>query len=151
MPPSVSNPDAHRSASPDAAVAFSRVSVAGEGVPILHNVTASARRGGCTAKIGTNCSSLLALVVMFSAWTVGILLVTALLIVPAAAARNFARSVDSMFWLGMLTSISAAIADLLVSSQDLARTATGPTIVLCGFAWFLASQVVATLRRRGAR
>lgn len=96
-------------------------------------------------------AGLLALVVMFSVWAVGVLLVTALLIVPAAAARNFARSAGSMFWWSLLISITAAVAGLLVSAQDWARTATGPTVVLCGFVWFLASQVVATFRRRGAR
>ena len=96
-------------------------------------------------------AGLLALVVMFSVWAVGVLLVTALLIVPAAAARNFARSAGSMFWWSLLISITAAVAGLLVSAQDWARTATGPTVVLCGFVWFLASQVVATFRRRGTR
>ena len=96
-------------------------------------------------------AGLLALVVMFSVWAVGVLLVTALLIVPAAAARNFARSAGSMFWWSLLISTTSAVAGLLVSAQDWARTATGPTVVLSGFAWFLASQVVATFRRRGAR
>ena len=96
-------------------------------------------------------AGLLALVVMFSVWAVGVLLVTALLIVPAAAARNFARSAGSMFWWSLLISTTSAVAGLLVSAQDWARTATGPTVVLCGFAWFLASQAVATFRRRGTR
>ena len=56
-----------------------------------------------------------------------------------------------MFWWSLLISITAAVAGLLVSAQDWARTATGPTVVLCGFAWFLASQAVATFRRRGTR
>lgn len=96
-------------------------------------------------------AGLLALVVMFSVWAVGVLLVTALLIVPAAAARNFARSAGAMFWWSLLISATSAVAGLLISAQDWARTATGPTIVLCGFAWFLASQAASTLRRRGTR
>ena len=43
-------------------------------------------------------AALLALVVMFSVQAVGVLLVTAMLIVPAAAARNLARSAGAMFW-----------------------------------------------------
>ncbi|MGL4462126.1 MAG: metal ABC transporter permease, partial [Planctomycetia bacterium] len=43
---------------------------------------------------------LLALVVMFSIQAVGVLLVTALLVVPAAAARSVARSAGSCFWWG---------------------------------------------------
>lgn len=93
-------------------------------------------------------AGLLALVVMFSVWAVGVLLVTALLVVPAAAARNFARSAGPMFWWAMLVSISSAIAGLLISAQDWAATATGPTIVLCGFAWFLVSQIIVRVRRR---
>ena len=54
MPPSASNPDAPRNAPPDAAVAFSRVAVAVEGVSILDEVTASVPRGGCTAVVGPN-------------------------------------------------------------------------------------------------
>lgn len=54
MPPSASIPDASRTASPDAAVAFSRVAVAFEGVSILDDVTASVPRGGCTAVVGPN-------------------------------------------------------------------------------------------------
>ena len=54
MPPLASIPDASRNASPNAAVAFSRVSVAFEGVSILDDVTASVPRGGCTAVVGPN-------------------------------------------------------------------------------------------------
>lgn len=93
-------------------------------------------------------AGLTALVVMLSIWAVGVLLVTALLIVPAAAARNFARSAGAMFWWAMLVSVTSAVAGLLVSAQAWARTATGPTIVLCAFVWFLASQVVTMWRRR---
>jgi len=95
-------------------------------------------------------AGLLALVVMFSVWAVGVLLVTALLIVPAAAARNFSASMRAMFWWAMLISVSSAVAGLLISAQDWARTATGPTVVLCGFAWFIVSYAVATSRRRFA-
>jgi len=96
-------------------------------------------------------AGLTALVVMFSIWAVGVLLVTALLIVPAAAARGFARSAGSMFWWAMLVSITSAVAGLLVSAQNWARTATGPTVVLCAFVWFLVGQVFAASRKRGAR
>jgi zinc transport system permease protein len=96
-------------------------------------------------------AGLMALVVMLSIWAVGVLLVTALLIVPAAAARNLARSAGAMFWWAILVSATSAVAGLLISAQDWARTATGPTVVLCGFAWFLVSQVVVTARRRTAR
>lgn len=94
-------------------------------------------------------AGLLALVVMLSIWAVGVLLVTALLIVPAAAARNFARSAGAMGWWALVISVSAAVAGLLVSAQPWARTATGPTVILCGCVWFAFSLLVSALRARG--
>lgn len=96
-------------------------------------------------------AGLVALVVMLSIWAVGVLLVTALLVVPAAAARNLARSTGGMFWWAILVSTISAVVGLVISAQGWARTATGPTIVLCGFAWFLVSHAVAVNRRRVAR
>jgi len=96
-------------------------------------------------------AGLLALVVMLSVWAVGVLLMSALLIVPAAAARNFARSAGHMFWWAILVSTTSAIAGLLISAQNWARTATGPTVVLCGFAWFIVSYAVAAARRQARK
>ncbi|HBF33121.1 TPA: ABC transporter [Candidatus Sumerlaeota bacterium] len=75
-------------------------------------------------------AALLSLVVMFAVWAVGVLLVTALLIVPAAAARNLARTAGAMFWWALGISWIAAVAGLLISAQPWARTATGATVVL---------------------
>lgn len=47
---------------------------------------------------------------MFSVWAVGVLLVTALLIVPAATARNLARTAGGMFWWSILVSVTSAVA-----------------------------------------
>jgi zinc transport system permease protein len=93
---------------------------------------------------------LLALVVIASVEAVGVLLVTAMLIVPAAAARNFARCAGSMFWWALLVGVTSSAAGLLLSAQDWARTATGATVVLCACAWFAASAVAGRLRDRGA-
>lgn len=92
-------------------------------------------------------AGLLALIVMFAVQAVGVLLVTAMLIVPAAAARNVARSAGAMFWWAMLVSLSSAVGGLLISAQDWARTATGATIILVACGWFFLSLVVASLRR----
>lgn len=93
-------------------------------------------------------AGLLALVVMFSVQAVGVLLVTAMLIVPAAAARNVSRSAGGMFWWAMLVNISSAITGLIISAQDWARTATGATVILVACGWFLASMVVSALWRK---
>ena len=92
-------------------------------------------------------TGLLALIVMFAVQAVGVLLVTALLIVPAAAARNLARSAGAMFWWALLISLSSAVAGLLISAQDWARTATGATIIIVACGWFLLSMIAANLRR----
>lgn len=92
-------------------------------------------------------AALLSLVVIFSVWAVGVLLVTALLIVPAATARNFSTSAGAMFWWALIVSISSAVSGLLISAQDWAGTATGATIILIAFGWFLLSSIFSFLRR----
>ena len=96
-------------------------------------------------------AGLLALVVMFSVWAVGVLLVTALLIVPAATARNLARTAGGMFWWSLLVSVTSAVAGLVLSAQEWAGTATGATVVLVSCGWFLLSAVLAAIRGEGRR
>lgn len=93
-------------------------------------------------------SGLLALVVMFSVWAVGVLLVTAMLIVPAATARNLARSAGGMFWWALLVGTSSAFAGLTLSAQEWLATASGATIILVACCWFGASLFVAEARGR---
>jgi zinc transport system permease protein len=81
-------------------------------------------------------AGLLALIVMFSVRAVGVLLVTAMLIVPAASARNLANSAGAMFWWALLVSVTSAVTGLLVSAQPWAGTATGATIILIACGWF---------------
>jgi zinc transport system permease protein len=90
---------------------------------------------------------MLALVVMFSVWGVGVLLVTAMLVVPAAAARNLARSAGGMFWWALLISVSSATAGLVLSAQEWMNTATGATIILISCVWFLFGALFAGRRR----
>ena len=96
-------------------------------------------------------AGLLALVVMFSVWAVGVLLVTALLIVPAATARNLARTAVGMFWWSILVSVTSAVAGLVLSAQEWAGTATVATVVLVSCGWFLLSAVLAAIRGEGRR
>ena len=83
--------------------------------------------------------ALLSLVVIFCVKAVGVLLVTALLIVPAAAARNFTQSSGKMFWIAILIGLGSGIAGLLLSAQDWAGTAAGAAIVLCACVVFVLS------------
>jgi zinc transport system permease protein len=91
-------------------------------------------------------AGLLSFVVIFSVWAVGVLLVTAMLIVPAAAARNLARTAGGMVWWALLVSTTSAVVGLLISAQDWARTATGATVILVAFGWFLVSTGVNLFR-----
>ena len=95
-------------------------------------------------------AALLSLVVIYSVWAVGVFLVTAMLIVPAATARNLARSAAGMFWWALLVGLTSAVAGLLVSAQPWANTATGATIVLCASVWFVVSLALSAARRSTA-
>lgn len=81
-------------------------------------------------------AGLTALVVMFAVRAVGVLLVTALLIVPAAAARHFARTAGGMFWWAQGISVTSGVAGLLLSAQPWMATASGATIILVTCLWF---------------
>jgi zinc transport system permease protein len=96
-------------------------------------------------------AGLLSLVVIFAVWAVGVLLVTALLIVPAAAGRNFANSAGNMFWWALLVGWTSAVAGLVISAQPWAGTATGATVILFAFGWFMVSHVFAAIRKTVAR
>ncbi|MDO9263382.1 MAG: metal ABC transporter permease [Desulfosalsimonadaceae bacterium] len=91
-------------------------------------------------------AGLLALIVMFSVRAVGVLLVTAILIVPAATARNLSRTAGGMFWWALFVSVSSAISGLVISAQPWANTATGATIILVACLWFAVSAIVAFAR-----
>ena len=92
-------------------------------------------------------AGLLSLIVMFAVRAVGVLLVTALLIVPAATARNLAHTAGGMFWWAIFTAATSAIAGLVLSAQDWMGTATGATIILASCLWFTVSIFVAARRR----
>lgn len=87
---------------------------------------------------------LLAVVVTCALPWIGILVINALLILPAAAARNLARNTAQFFGWSVAASLVAGIAGLFVSFY--ASTATGATIVLVAMAIYL----LTLLRRRGS-
>lgn len=92
-------------------------------------------------------AGLLSLTVMFSVWSVGVLLVTALLVVPAATARNLAKSAASTFWWAVAVNLSSALLGLILSAQPWLGTATGATIILIACGWFICSLPVAWKRQ----
>ena len=80
---------------------------------------------------------LLAMVIALSMKIIGILLITSLLIIPAATARRFARSPESMALLSSGFGALAVTGGLLISLQW--DTPSGPSVVVAAFALFLAT------------
>ncbi|WP_171054552.1 metal ABC transporter permease [Roseovarius arcticus] len=87
----------------------------------------------------------LAIVVAVAIKVVGALLITALLIIPAATARPFARTPEGMAVAATLLAMTAAWAGLHASYA--LDTPTGPTIVCVSAILFAGSSVIAALRR----
>jgi zinc transport system permease protein len=79
-------------------------------------------------------SIIIAVIVMFSVKWVGILIINALLILPAAASRNIASNVREYHLFSVLISLFSGILGLLLSYYM--STATGPTIIILAAAIF---------------
>jgi len=85
-------------------------------------------------------SLVVALVVTTAIRAVGILLVTALLVVPAAAARNVAKGAAGAFWTAIVISLLSGVAGIAASYY--LDTATGATIVLFTAAFFALTAIL---------
>ena len=89
---------------------------------------------------------LMAVVIMLAMKIVGILLITALLIVPAATARHFARTPEMMALLAALFGGISVLAGLFASlAWD---TPSGPSVVAAAVALFSVSALARGLTRR---
>jgi len=82
---------------------------------------------------------LIALLVAIAMKIVGALLITALLIIPAAAARQFSRTPEQMALFSIVVGMFAVILGLTASFYS--DTPTGPSIVVSATVLFLLSQV----------
>jgi zinc transport system permease protein len=88
---------------------------------------------------------LLAAVVAVAIKVVGALLITSLLIIPAAAARGFARTPEQMVVLAALIGATSAVGGLRAAMM--LDTPVGPTIVCVAVGIFAISVVAKGLRR----
>ena len=88
----------------------------------------------------------MAVIVAVAIKVVGALLVAAMLIIPAAAARPIARTPETMAIIATGIAGCAAVGGLLVSFAM--NTPTGPTIVTTAAVMFLITQIFQTLRGR---
>lgn len=77
---------------------------------------------------------IIALIVMLSIKWVGILIINALLILPAAASRNIASNMREYHLFSVVISVFSSILGLILSYYN--NTATGPTIVIVASAFF---------------
>lgn len=91
-------------------------------------------------------AAILALVVMFAVRAVGVLLVTAMLIVPAATGRNLARDMRGLFWWSILASLASSVLGLLLSAQPWLGTASGATVILVACFLFGLSSILFRIR-----
>lgn len=92
--------------------------------------------------------ALLALIIILCVKTIGVLLAGALMIVPAAAARNLAASAGGMFYWSVAIGLFSGICGLLISAQEWADTASGATIVMTGCVIFIMSVIFRRLKNR---
>jgi ABC-type Mn2+/Zn2+ transport system permease subunit len=93
--------------------------------------------------------SLIALTVVVSIKVVGIVLVSALIVTPAAAAYQLTEDFRRMMALAVLIGVTSTIGGLLLSY--VLDTASGATIVLLATLIFFASALASRRRRRGRR
>lgn len=83
---------------------------------------------------------LIALMVAVAMKVVGVLLLTALLIIPAAAARRFAKTPEQMAVLAVMVGMLALLAGVGISLQ--LDTPTGPSVVVAASALFVLVQLM---------
>ena len=93
------------------------------------NPTLARSRGKQVRMLELTFALLLALVVTVSIQWVGILIISSLLVLPAAAARNLASSMRQYHVLSLIIAIISGISGLIISYYW--GTASGATIVLC--------------------
>lgn len=80
---------------------------------------------------------ILAVIVMFSIRFVGLLIINALLILPAAAARNMSKNMREYHLFSVMISLFSGVLGLVLSYY--LDIASGPTIVIIAAVWFLIS------------
>jgi zinc transport system permease protein len=103
--------------------------------------------GIATERLNVILVLLTAVTVVLTMNVVGILLVTALLILPAVTALQLARGFKSAILLSAAVSLTAVIGGIVVSL--LLNLPTGAVIVMTNFALFLVAFGVRACRRRG--
>ena len=110
----------------------------------MHEELASAE-GVNVTRVRTALMLMMALTVAVAMKVVGVLLMTSLLIIPAAIAQRYARSPEQMAWIASLTGALAVIGGLL--SSWFANSPVGPSIVLLAGIFFLNAMLISNIRK----
>jgi zinc transport system permease protein len=100
-----------------------------------------------TEKLNTTLALLTAITVVLTMSVVGIMLVSALLILPAVTALQLARSFRGAMLIAACVSLIAVIGGIFVSL--ILNLPTGATIVMTGIVIFLAALALRMIRQRG--
>jgi len=113
----------------------------------LHSVSANetlAKSKGINCNLIQDCFSIIiAIIVMFSIRWVGILIINALLILPAASSRNLAANMREYHLFSVIISVFSGISGLIISYYF--GTATGPTIVIVASVIFFLTLLIRSL------
>ena len=113
----------------------------------LHSISISeslARSRGINIKVIDTCFAvLIALIVMLSIKWVGMLIINALLILPAAASRNISHNMREYHLFSILISVFTGIVGLILSFY--VETATGPTIAILAAIVFFGTLIIKPL------
>ena len=89
---------------------------------------------------------LLAAVIALSIKMIGALLITGLLLIPAAIARNLSSSPKQMIIIAILAGIASVVLGLFTSLE--LNTSSGPSIVVVSLALFILSLIPLEIRRQ---
>ncbi len=109
------------------------------------NPTLAKSRGISPFLLETAFSILLAMLVTLSIGMVGILIISALLVLPAAAARSITRTISGYSAISVCISLFSGIAGIIVSYY--AGTASGATIVLVASGIYVCTATAGYFRR----
>ena len=104
------------------------------------NQTLARSRGINTQAVESAFAVLLAIVVALSIQWVGILIINALLVLPAAAARNVTNSVKSYHALSVLIALTSGLVGLTAAYE--LNSAAGATIVVCAAAVYFVTLIL---------
>ena len=113
------------------------------------NADLATARGIDTRRENMILTVMLAVLVAVAIKIVGALLITAMLIIPAAAARPVSRTPESMSGVAVVAAVASVVAGLWTSFQW--DTPTGPSIVVAASALFALASLFALARSKHMR